>query len=53
MGIGTAQQAIAFAVSILDAYDAQTFLRLWLEGNVSREEWSDYFTFLARQGNSR
>ena len=38
--LGTADQAIEFAVQIDDHYDRLSFLQGWLEGRL--EEWGDY-----------
>lgn len=44
---GTGEQAIRWALQErLDFGDLEVFLRGWQEGNLDREEWSDFYAWL-------
>ena len=46
--IGTAEQAIAFALTINDHLDMREFLRMWQDGSIAHDddEFDDYFEWL-------
>jgi hypothetical protein len=46
MSIGTAVQAIKFALTIDDHFDMREFLKSWSDGSLDPAEWSDYFATL-------
>ena len=48
--LGTAQQAITFALAIDDHYDMRQFLDDWQTGEVAvNEEYADYWAWLRQQ----
>ena len=47
MEIGTAVQAIEFALTIDDHYEMRGFLDRWMHGDI--EEWPDYVIWLDKQ----
>lgn len=48
--LGTAQQAIAFALEIDDHFDMRQFLSDWQTGEVAMDdEYKDYWTWLRKQ----
>lgn len=44
--IGTAEQAIKFAMTIDDHFDMRSFLSCWWDGSLDTEAWDDYFKAL-------
>lgn len=49
LNIGTAEQAIKFALTIDDHFDMREFLKAWMDGSLRNDadEWDDYFQTLA------
>ena len=51
--IGSAEQAIKFAMTIDDHFDMREFLKGWWDGSLDRDEWDDYFSALGTDEYTR
>lgn len=49
--IGTAEQAIRFALTIDDHFDMREFLQAWNDGSIANDngEYDDYFKWLRQE----